>query len=93
MDNIYKDITLYPRFSALVASHDSFQLCRRFSTLRTRLLLLKQDKLTVLEKRLEKLDRDELAKVSLSTCRADKSVDRHAVLVEIDVALADYGNN
>ena len=31
----------YPRFAALVASHDSFHLCRRFSNLWARLLLLK----------------------------------------------------
>lgn len=83
----------YPRFSALLASHHSFHLCRRFSALRTRLLLVKQDRLTVLEKRLEKLDRDEVAKLSLGSCRADKNEDRHVVLAEIGVALADYGNN
>lgn len=82
----------YPRFSALVASHHSFHLCRRFSALRTRLLLVKQDRLTVLEKRLEKLDEDEVAKLSLGSCRADNNKDRHAVLAEIDDALADYGN-
>ncbi|PNP44348.1 hypothetical protein TGAMA5MH_03954 [Trichoderma gamsii] len=80
----------YPRFSALIASHRSFHLCRRFSALRTRLLLVKQDRLTVLEKRLEKLDRGEVAKLSLGTCRADKNEDRHAVLAEMDAALADY---
>lgn len=83
----------YPRFSALIASHHSFHLCRRFSDLRTRLLLLKQDRLTILEKRLEKLDRDEVASLSLGTCRADKNEDRHAVLAEVDDALTDYGNN
>ncbi|KAL7934282.1 hypothetical protein V8C35DRAFT_39002 [Trichoderma chlorosporum] len=80
----------YPRFSALVASHHSFHLCRRFSTLRTRLLLLKQDKLTILERQLEKIDRDEVAKLSLGSCRADSNEERHAVLAKIDDALADY---
>ncbi|KAM0461566.1 hypothetical protein ACHAPV_004272 [Trichoderma viride] len=89
--NTFKDFPQgYPRFSALLASHDSFHLCRRFSALRTRLLLLKQDRLTILEKRLEKLDRGEVARLSLGTCRADKNEDRHAILAEIDNALTDY---
>ncbi|KAN0070454.1 hypothetical protein V8E54_011323 [Elaphomyces granulatus] len=49
----------YPRFSALMAAHDSFQALRRFSNLRTRLLLLSQDRAAQLEKKLDKIDRDE----------------------------------
>ncbi|KAJ0130257.1 hypothetical protein HZ326_16466 [Fusarium oxysporum f. sp. albedinis] len=64
----------YPRFAALLASHRSFLLCRRFSTLRTRLLLLKQDRLAILEKQL----------------RRDANRERHAVISKIDGALADY---
>ncbi|KAL6825566.1 hypothetical protein J3E69DRAFT_334546 [Trichoderma sp. SZMC 28015] len=80
----------YPQFSALVASHNSFHICRRFSTLRTRLLLLKQDRLSLLERQLEKIDRNERAMLSLGSCRVDKNEDRRAVLTEIDDALADY---
>ncbi|KAM6487649.1 hypothetical protein HDV62DRAFT_350364 [Trichoderma sp. SZMC 28011] len=80
----------YPQFSALVASHNSFHICRRFSTLRTRLLLLKQDRLSILERQLEKIDRNEKAMLSLGSCRVDKNEDRRVVLTEIDDALADY---
>ncbi|KAL6798173.1 hypothetical protein J3E68DRAFT_399171 [Trichoderma sp. SZMC 28012] len=80
----------YPQFSALLASHDSFHICRRFTTLRTRLLLLKQDKLSLLESQLEKIDRNEKAMLSLGSCRMDINEDRRGVLAEIDDALADY---
>ncbi|KAK3385190.1 hypothetical protein B0H63DRAFT_180145 [Podospora didyma] len=80
----------YPRFSALIASHDSFHLCRRFSNLRARLLLLKQDTLSLLEKQLEKIDREEAALLSLGSSRDDANEDRKSVLAKIDAALADY---
>ncbi|KAI1086078.1 caspase domain-containing protein [Rostrohypoxylon terebratum] len=80
----------YPRFSALIASHDSFHICRRFSNLRTRLLLIKQDKLSLLEKQLEKLDREEVTPLSLGSSRRDTNKERSSVLSEIDKALVDY---
>lgn len=39
----------YPRFTSLISSHDPFFLFRRFGRLRARLLLIKQDKLAVLD--------------------------------------------
>lgn len=60
--------------------------------MRTRLLLLKQDRLSLLEEQLEKIDRDEVAMLSLGSCRADKNGARRAVLADIDDALTDYGN-
>ncbi|KAE8447334.1 hypothetical protein EG329_010892 [Mollisiaceae sp. DMI_Dod_QoI] len=83
----------YPRFSALIASHNSFHLCRRFSNLRARLLLLKQDKLSLLEKQLEKVDRGEVALLSLGSIREDTNNERRSVLLEIDAALSDYERN
>ncbi|KAI1825595.1 hypothetical protein F4861DRAFT_500915 [Xylaria intraflava] len=80
----------YPRFSALIASHDSFHICRRFSTLRVRLLLLKQDKLSQLEKRLEKIDQEHTGQLSLGSSRKDFSEERKEILSNIDEALADY---
>ncbi|RYP68848.1 hypothetical protein DL771_006466 [Monosporascus sp. 5C6A] len=80
----------YPRYSALVASHDTFQICRRFTKLRTRLLLLKQDELSILEKRLENLDREEDILLRLGSCREDDNPQRRTILAEIDTALADY---
>lgn len=81
----------YPRYSALVASHNTFQICRRFTKLRTRLLLVKQDGLSILEKQLDKLDRGEAIQLRLGSCREDDNPQRQAVLAKIDVALTDYG--
>jgi len=64
---------------------------RRFTRLRTRLLLTKQDKLSVMEKRLEKFDRDEDIQLRLGSCQEDDNPERQLVLAEIDTALADYG--
>ncbi|KAK0714197.1 caspase domain-containing protein [Lasiosphaeria miniovina] len=80
----------YPRFSAVIASHDSFHLCRRFSNLRARLLLLKQDRLSLLEGRLEKIDQEEVTLLLLGSSRDDTNSERISVLAEIDAALADY---
>ncbi|KAI1357171.1 hypothetical protein F5Y08DRAFT_354660 [Xylaria arbuscula] len=80
----------YPRFSALIASHDSFHICRRFSNLRARLLLRKQDKLSVLEKQLEKADQDEEMVLFHGSIRKDTNQERDSILSEIDAVLADY---
>jgi hypothetical protein len=81
----------YPRFSALVAADNSFHLCRRFSNLRARLLLLKQDRLSMLEQQLEKIDREETAILFLRSSQSDSNTNRNSVLSEIDTVLADYG--
>ncbi|OTA56922.1 hypothetical protein K449DRAFT_387314 [Hypoxylon sp. EC38] len=80
----------YPRFSALIASHDSFYICRRFSSLRARLLLRKQDNLSILEERLENIDRNECNPLRLGSYRRDNNEERQSVLSEIDKALSDY---
>lgn len=81
----------YPRFSALVGASGQFHLCRRFSNLRSRLLLLKQDKLSLLESQLEKVDRDEDLALYLGSLRVDKNEKRLSLLTQINDALADYG--
>lgn len=81
----------YPQFSALIGSHDQFQICRRFSDMRSRLLLLKQDRLAVLEAKLRTLDRNETEPLFLGSCRANKNTERELILSEIDEALSDYG--
>ncbi|OAL35473.1 hypothetical protein AYO20_05323 [Fonsecaea nubica] len=83
----------YPRFSTLVATHNAFHIYRRFSTLRARLLLLKQDKLATLEKQLEMVDHQETNPLFLASCRRDKNVEREAILSRIDTALVDYGKS
>ncbi|KAA6413164.1 MAG: hypothetical protein FRX48_02908 [Lasallia pustulata] len=80
----------YPRFSALIAAHDPFHLCRRFSNLRARLLLLKQDRLSLLEKQLERIDLEETAVLFLGSSRCDSNMKRKSILSDIDTALADY---
>ncbi|CAI7589322.1 unnamed protein product [Penicillium glandicola] len=82
----------YPRFAALISAHDPYFLCRRFDKLRARLLLQKQDKLSILEKRLEQVDHDETSVVFLGKSRCDKNAERISLLSEIDSTLADYGN-
>ncbi|ODM21461.1 hypothetical protein SI65_02305 [Aspergillus cristatus] len=80
----------YPRFSAHIAADESSQIYRRFSTLRTRLLLSKQDSLSVLENKLDKIDRGEKCKVFLGSRRRDRNQERHNVLLQIEAELAGY---
>lgn len=80
----------YPRFSALIGTHSSFYACRRFSTLRARLLLQKQDRLAKLEHQLQRIDEEELQPLFLGSLRRDRNQGRERVLADIDVALQDY---
>ncbi|KAF5564885.1 hypothetical protein FNAPI_1963 [Fusarium napiforme] len=80
----------YPRFSALQSSHKYFHIFRRFEHLRMRLLLAKQDRLSILEKRLNKIDREEPAPVFLSSMRMNGSPERAAIISEIEDALESY---
>lgn len=59
--------------------------------MRTRLLLLKQDRLRQLEQQLEELDSDESRKPFLYSIKHDGNAQRKQVLAELDAALADYG--
>lgn len=81
----------YPRFSALIGTHSSFYVCRRFSTLHARLLLQKQDRIAKLECQLQQIDEEELQPLFLGSLRRDKNQDRERVLADIDGALQDYG--
>ena len=81
----------YPRLSALVGTHSSFFVCRRFSTLRARLLLQKQDRIAELEHQLQHIDEEELQPLFLGSLRRDRNQSRERVLADIDVALQDYG--
>ena len=82
----------YPRFTALLSAYEPFFLCRRFDRLRARLLLLKQDRLTVLEQRLDQIDEQETSLLFLGTSRRDANADRWSLLSEIESHLADYGD-
>lgn len=81
----------YPRFTALLSAHEPYFLCRRFSKLRARLLLLKQDRLSMLEQRLERVDHEEISPLFLGRSRGDGNMERISVLSDIESRLADYG--
>lgn len=81
----------YPRFTALISAHRPFFLCRRFGKLRARLLLLKQDRLSMIEQRLEQVDQEEGRELFLGKSRRDRNPERIALLSEADTLLADYG--
>ncbi|KAH7017220.1 hypothetical protein EDB80DRAFT_704407 [Ilyonectria destructans] len=80
----------YPRFTALISSHSNFFVFRRFDKLRARLLLLKQDRLSILEKSLDDVDHSETAPIFLGRSRCDRNAERASLLREIDDGLADY---
>lgn len=81
----------YPRFSALLGSHTCFRLSRKFATVRERLLLTKQFRVSALERRLDELDQCEERPLFLGSLRRDRNADRESVLNDLDNALADYG--
>ena len=81
----------YPRFAALIASHTSFHVCRRFLRIRARLLLLKQDELSLLESQLDRIDHEETRELFLGNRRRDKNPERKEILMKLEVALASYG--
>jgi hypothetical protein len=81
----------YPQFTALISAHRPYFLCRRFGKLRARLLLLKQDRLSMIEQRLEQVDQEERSKLFLGKSRRDRNPERISLLSEADTLLADYG--
>lgn len=83
----------YPQFSTLVGAHPAFSVSRRFSVVRARLLLLKQQRVATLEKQLRELDLQELRPLYLGSFQADANTTRWKVLKDIDEALADYGKS
>ncbi|KAH8892123.1 hypothetical protein GQ53DRAFT_647011, partial [Thozetella sp. PMI_491] len=80
----------YPRFAALVSSHRSFHVFRRFMRLRARLLLQKQDRLSLLESQLDEIDRNEPRPLFLGNIRRDSNRAREDLLNQINVAISDY---
>ena len=60
-------------------------------TLRARLLLLKQDRISQLETKLKRLDENEDCEIFLASSRDDSNHDRLQLLADLDSALADYG--
>ncbi|KAI2632250.1 hypothetical protein GGR54DRAFT_26548 [Hypoxylon sp. NC1633] len=80
----------YPQLSALVSSYDGFFVCRSFRRVRARLLLQKQDRLSILEQKLDQIDQDETSPLFLGKLRVDRNQARASLLAEIDERLIDY---
>jgi hypothetical protein len=80
----------YPRFTAFISTYGPYFVCRRFDKLRARLLLLKQDKLTLLEEQLEILDDQEPCILFHAKSRSDRNIQRATILSDIEACLADY---
>ena len=92
MQSLVEDLpTGYPRFAGVVGSHGSFQLFRRYTALRCRLLLRKQARLSLLEKDLKEIDQKEKSPLFLSSLKWDGNSDRHRVLDDIEEGLHEYG--
>lgn len=81
----------YPRFAALTASHPAFRICRRFSSVRMRLLYAKQDEISVLEEKLNAIDNQEKNELFLGNVRRDNSLERKDVLSKLEHKLIEYG--
>ena len=81
-----------PRFCALIDAHPALNIFRRFSKLRARIILRKQDALSVLEQQLETLDRQETTALYLASNRLDGNTERQTVLDDIEKAVQDYGS-
>ncbi|KAL2065987.1 hypothetical protein VTL71DRAFT_2058 [Oculimacula yallundae] len=91
--NLSKPVEDYPaglpRFAGLIGSHQAFTTCRRFSVVRARLLLLKQDKVSILEESLNEVDEQETRRMFLGSSRRDQNQERRRLLEELDAALKD----
>jgi hypothetical protein len=74
-----------------MGSHPAFNVCRRFSCVRARLLLLKQDKVSLLERSLIDADANETRPLFLGSSRRDTNAVRLGILAELDAALKDLG--
>ncbi|MDI1492829.1 MAG: hypothetical protein OHK93_004612 [Ramalina farinacea] len=83
----------YPQYAALIGSHASFNVYRRFLRLRARLLLSKQDKLSMLERELDDIDIAETRELFLGNQRRDRNQKRQDIIERINVALSDYDQN
>ncbi|KAI0193864.1 hypothetical protein F4808DRAFT_475170 [Astrocystis sublimbata] len=80
----------YPRLCALIEAYDGFMICRRFKRLRSRVLLLKQDRLSRLEEQLDMVDRDEALPLFLGKSRGDINPERVSIISQIETSLAGY---
>ena len=89
----------YPQLTAFINSDDNFLIARKYGYLRSRLLLYRQDELSVLEKGLLALDKDdqEHRELALHSRKYDEENDddpetgRKTLMKKIDDKLKEYG--
>ena len=74
-------------------SDKKFILFRRFGNIHVRLLLHKQDDISMLEKKLDELDNNDTNAFFLNSRRADQNAERHAVLTELESKIKEYGKS
>lgn len=88
----------YPKLARFLDSDDNFMVYRRFGFLQTRLLLETQDRLRVLEERLDKLDESETVgddnKDNLCSRDGDggDQTERLDLMAAIRTAFQEYGS-
>ena len=92
----------YPQLAAFINSDENFTIARKYGYLRTRVLLYRQDELSVLEKKLIALDDDDKEngrQLALRSRKNDEETDkdpvysRKALMQRIDDKLKEYGMN
>jgi hypothetical protein len=87
----------YPQLAAFLDSDENFMLYRRFGFLQARLLLYKQDELSRLEQKLDRMDRRHAREdPSLLESRQNDDIlngDRKTLFVEIEKKFKDYGDS
>ena len=91
----------YPQLAAFVNSDENFLIARKYGFLRSRVLLYRQDELSVLEKDLIRLDADDEEKreFALHSRKRDEETDkdplysRKVLIQKIDDKLKEYGQH
>ncbi|MCJ1453539.1 hypothetical protein MMC28_003886 [Mycoblastus sanguinarius] len=91
----------YPQLAAFVNSDENFLIARKYGFLRSRVLLYRQDELSVLEKQLVALDDDdkENRSLALQSRKYDEETDkdpiwsRKVLMKNIDDKLKEYGKH
>lgn len=81
----------YPLFSSFLGQYPEMQSFRRFGTVRMRLVLAQQDKITLLEQELSEIDKSEDRELWLGSMRRDKNGRRTDVLGQMNQELKLYG--
>lgn len=64
----------YPRFCTLISANTHFFIYRQFLRLRSRHLLLKQDKLCLLKQQLDDLDKNKTGRLFLRKTCSDRNI-------------------